>query len=288
MAAEIQIGGITTGWTVYAVVRSSTGTVLAGTTPEAFNAANWGTYDIPLTEQGSTGYYVGTFPAVAAGVYSVEVRRQTGGSPAAAVATDPYLGGGDVDWDGTVLRGAGYVRLAAGVLHGGQATQLELQSSGSTPACYIHTDDSPAVPALHIEYAGTTAGMTGSAFRISANAAAVGLYVSGAAADIQADITGNLSGSVGSVATNGLTAASLAPDAVAEIQGGLSTLTAAGLLAHEVGSGRTVSYYLSGGFNKTVRTATTFTVYGHDDTTPLATAVLTENGDREPVESIDP
>jgi hypothetical protein len=118
------------------------------------------------------------------------------------------LGGGS----GTITGIGASTQLAAGVLHGGPSTQLELQSSGFTPACYIHTDESPAVPALHVEYAGTTAGMTGSAFRISANAAAVGLYVSGGTegisvtgatngvtmvggtADLNADITGNLSG----------------------------------------------------------------------------------------------
>jgi hypothetical protein len=253
MAGELQIGGLTTGWAAYAVVRSATGTVWNGTAFEAFNAANWATYDIALTEQGSTGYYVGTFPTVAAGVYAVEVRRQTGGSPAAAVATDPYLGGGDAEWDGTVLRGAGNVNLAAwagsapAALNGDNYLQVSVRQVGGENATASAAVDFSLIGTV------TTDGITAA-----------------------------------SLATGAITAASLAADAVAEIQGGLSTLTAAGLLAHEVGSGRTVSYYLMGGFNKTVRTGTTFTVYSHDDTTPLASAALTENGDREPVESIDP
>lgn len=44
-----------------------------------------------------------------------------------------------------------------------------------------------------------------------------GIQVTGAANDINADITGNLSGSVGSIAANGITAASLDPSAGTEI-----------------------------------------------------------------------
>ncbi|MCC6483368.1 MAG: hypothetical protein IT209_00850 [Armatimonadetes bacterium] len=44
-----------------------------------------------------------------------------------------------------------------------------------------------------------------------------------------ANITGNLSGSVGSIATDGLSAASVKADAVTKIQSGLSTLNAAGV-----------------------------------------------------------
>lgn len=133
MSAEIQIGGQTTGWTVYAVVRTAVGTVLNGTTPEAFNASNWTSYDIAMTEQGATGYYTGTFPAVAAGIYSVEVRRQTGGSPAAAVATDPYLGGGDVYWDGTAVipLTPAFLRAALGLA----SANLDAQFSG-VPAAW--------------------------------------------------------------------------------------------------------------------------------------------------------
>lgn len=144
MAAEIQIGGVTTGLTVYAVVRTAVGTVLNGTTPEAFNASNWTSYDVAMAEQGSTGYYTGTFPAVSAGIYSVEVRWQTGGSPAAAVATDPHLGGGDVYWDGTAVipLTPAFVRAAVGLA----SANLDTQFSG-IPAAWgarvvgTHPDD---------------------------------------------------------------------------------------------------------------------------------------------------
>jgi hypothetical protein len=184
---------------------SATGNTTAGLN---LSGAQYG-----VLSQGGTsgGHYAGATNGVTMVGGTADLNADITGDLAGKV-----LGGGS----GTITGIGASTQLAAGVLHGGPSTQLELQSSGFTPAFYIHTDDSPAVPALHVEYAGTTAGMTGSAFRISANAAAVGLFVSGGEADILADITGNLSGSVGSVATDGITAASLATDAVTEIATG--------------------------------------------------------------------
>ncbi len=98
MAGEIQLAD-TTGRTLYAVVRSDTGTVYntAGGTFEAYNAANWTDYDIAMTEQGVSGYYVGTFPfaGVNAGIYNVEIRLRAGGSPA---VSDTPVGAGEIEW----------------------------------------------------------------------------------------------------------------------------------------------------------------------------------------------
>lgn len=58
--------------------------------------------------------------------------------------------------------------------------------------------------------------------------------------------------------------------------------------ASVIGNGRTRDYFLQGGFNKTVRTANAFAVYSTDDTTQLATAVLTEDGALNPMASVDP
>jgi O-acetyl-ADP-ribose deacetylase (regulator of RNase III) len=54
-----------------------------------------------MAEQGTaSGFYTGTFPAVAAGVYAVSVKRQAGGSPA---ETDATVGFGPVEWSGTAV-----------------------------------------------------------------------------------------------------------------------------------------------------------------------------------------
>lgn len=100
MAGEIQIAGLTTGWNVYAVVTTAAGLLTDGSGgTAAYSAANWGTYDIPLTEAAAnSGRYVGDFPLSSnpAEAFGVEVRRRTGGSPNISVAVDPYLGGGTI------------------------------------------------------------------------------------------------------------------------------------------------------------------------------------------------
>ena len=65
---------------------------------------------------------------------------------------------------------------------------------------------------------------------------------------------------------------------------GLPTLWGASI----VGNGRTRDYFLQSGFNKTVRTASAFTVYSTDDSTVLVTSALTEDGDLDPITSVDP
>lgn len=113
MAGELQIGTNISGSTVYAVLRTATGTVWNGTAFEAFNAANWTTYDIALTEQGTSGYFVGTMPAVAAGFYSITYHRQAGAGP---VITDQFLASEDLEWSGTAIvyqSGDSFARIGA-------------------------------------------------------------------------------------------------------------------------------------------------------------------------------
>jgi hypothetical protein len=100
MAAEIQFSYSVSGRTLYAVVRTTVGTVWNGTSFEAYNESNWSNYDIAMTEQGTSGYYVGTFPTVSAGVYNVDVRDRAGGSPA---VTDTRVGSGSLEWDGSAV-----------------------------------------------------------------------------------------------------------------------------------------------------------------------------------------
>lgn len=128
MAGEIEIAYGTTGRTLYAVVRSSTGTVwnTAGAAFEAFNAANWADYDIALTEQGASGYYVGTFPAATAGVYNVEARDRAGGSPA---VTDAVAGAGAVEWDGSAATYLASRPTLAEILAGGDVDGYTLEQT---------------------------------------------------------------------------------------------------------------------------------------------------------------
>lgn len=103
MAGELQLAYGRTARTLYALVRNTAGQVWQTTnsTFVSYVTANLANYTVSLTEQGTaSGYYAGTFPAAAAGVYAVEVRDRAGGS---AAETDPVAGTGRVQWDGSAV-----------------------------------------------------------------------------------------------------------------------------------------------------------------------------------------
>lgn len=103
MAGEIQVPLNATGWTVYALVRNTVGQPYR-TDTQAFGdyvTAQLANYAISLTEQGTASqYYVGTMPAVAAGVYTLTLYRQSGASPAEG---DTVVGHGSIEWDGSAV-----------------------------------------------------------------------------------------------------------------------------------------------------------------------------------------
>lgn len=98
MANEIQVV-YTTGKNLYALVRNTSGQVWNGNTFVTYNSANLGTYAIALTEQGTSGYYSGDFPAgiTTAGLYAVTAYKRAGGSPAEG---DAVAAGGNIPWQG--------------------------------------------------------------------------------------------------------------------------------------------------------------------------------------------
>ena len=98
MTKEIQFDYGTSGAVVYAIVIDKTGKIYNGATFEAINAANWGDYDITMTEESTTGIYTGTFPVVAEGRYLVSYRLRVGG---AVATTDTKLGDQVMEWGGT-------------------------------------------------------------------------------------------------------------------------------------------------------------------------------------------
>lgn len=129
MANEIQIPHGITGQTVYAVIRNSVGAIWNGSAFVSYNAINWTTYKVALTEEttnGSDGYYKGDFPSgiVTAGIYNIEVRLQSGGS---AAITDIVIGAGSIEWTGTSVvftLGASDIRSAVGLASANLDTQL--------------------------------------------------------------------------------------------------------------------------------------------------------------------
>lgn len=90
---------------LYFTVQDADGAYYNGATFEAETPANWATYAVAMTAPPATGRsYIGTFPAVAAGVYSVVVYVRSGSTAAKTDAieardTAAY-------WDGSDLRPA--------------------------------------------------------------------------------------------------------------------------------------------------------------------------------------
>jgi hypothetical protein len=103
MANEIQVPhpGNATGKSLYAIVRNNHSQAYVGTTAETYQTAHLSTYAIALAEQGSASrFYVGTFPSIAAGYYTLAVYDRQGSNPAEG---DPVVAFGDVYWNGSVL-----------------------------------------------------------------------------------------------------------------------------------------------------------------------------------------
>ena len=80
MANEIRAGNAS-GLTLYGVAVSPTGQFLNGAVPEAFNPAHWPNYAVTLSEQSTTGIYLGSMPAAPSGNYLVCTYIQSAKSP---------------------------------------------------------------------------------------------------------------------------------------------------------------------------------------------------------------
>lgn len=98
MAREIR--GAAPSGTLYARIMSPAGLWWNGSSFEAYSAGNYSTYDIAMTEQGGSGFYVADFPTLitTAGSYSYVVHKQADVSPAEG---DTIINTGSVDWTGT-------------------------------------------------------------------------------------------------------------------------------------------------------------------------------------------
>ena len=119
MAGEISHVHTATGDTLYATIRTPAGLMwnTAGTPNfEARTVANWGDYDVAMTETPASSYfYVGTFPAIAgnmvAGWYAVEVFKRAGGAPAISDVIQARFFG---HWNGTTFKWWGNDAIAVG------------------------------------------------------------------------------------------------------------------------------------------------------------------------------
>lgn len=82
--AKIQVQYVT-GATVYALIRNHLGSIWNGTAFVAYSTPFLGTYDIPMTEQGTSGWYAVDFPALIdeqPEPFAITAYHQAGASPA--------------------------------------------------------------------------------------------------------------------------------------------------------------------------------------------------------------
>lgn len=250
MASEIQVAHLTAK-TVYALVRNATGSVWQTTTSTfvAYATADLANYDIALTEQGTaSALYAGTFPAAAAGTYSVTAYERAGGAPAEG---DLLIAGGNVEWSGTVLLPLSSVqadtddiqaRLPAALTADGniKADTLRvggtLQTAGDImadtndiqtrlPAALVggRMDSSVGAMAADVLTAAATAADFTTEIQVGLATAAtlstVAGYIDTEIADIQARLPavlvgGRMDSSVGAMAAGTVTAAAIATDAI--------------------------------------------------------------------------
>lgn len=207
MGAVLTFPHSETGVTLYALVFHSDGKVRDVVTPEweSYATLSLGDYDVALTELGTASrvYQFNVPASLAAGVYTVAIFKRAGGAPAEG---DPRVGMGAFDYNGTDI--IAQAQLADSVTHGGATAKLRLGSTTTTIPFHV-TSSEQTTPAVRWHGSGGVA--NGVEFQSNS---ALGLLVFGAAGDIQANITGNISGSVGSVATGGITAASIANGAI--------------------------------------------------------------------------
>lgn len=121
MAAIVEVVS-QSGQTLYFTVHDSSGNLWNGSAFEAFSSANWATYVIAFTEQGTSGYYKGSFPAgIAAGKYTCVFYPTS-------VYGDITVGNSSIYWNGTIEeQGIGKV-LVAYLLD-----KLAFATTGGTP-----------------------------------------------------------------------------------------------------------------------------------------------------------
>ncbi len=100
MSNELAVDYGITAKTVYFLLRTASNTIWNGATFESYTPANYATYPITATEQGASGYYVGSMPGTTAGIFNVTAKQQIGGSPAQG---DLSIGDAIIEWDGVLV-----------------------------------------------------------------------------------------------------------------------------------------------------------------------------------------
>lgn len=103
-------GKITSGANVYAIIYTTAMQAWTGAIFEAFSAGNIASYAMTMSEVGTSGWGLGTFPGtIPPGNYFFEIRQRVGGSPA---ASDPVVWTDHLRWNGSAVLPVSHFRSA--------------------------------------------------------------------------------------------------------------------------------------------------------------------------------
>lgn len=157
MAGEIQFSlpGLS-GRKLRAVLRNAAGQVYNTATPgfEAWENDNIANYDIALTELDTTsGRWTGDMPALAAGLYTFEVVNPADqDDPVVIATTDPVVGLGSIEWNGSSAVPPSAAAIAAAVdtvltaAHGSGLWTTSGGGAGANEFVYTLTDGVSGAP----------------------------------------------------------------------------------------------------------------------------------------------
>ena len=193
MAGEIQQAFWPTGKVVYAIMRSAVAAVVKVSDGSlvSYVTGNLANYVIALTEQGSSGFYVGDVPAgVVAGSYTFSCYERVGGS---AAEGDTYAGSGVIDWSGSAdvplssiaaaiaalpmsatkhmtVQTVAYIDRGAPVGNRGNRT-VEIRTFSAITGAAVNADSTPTV-----SVSGSSSGSTNQSNLSAATNPATGVY----------------------------------------------------------------------------------------------------------------
>ena len=113
---------------------------------QAWSDGSVGDYEITMTEQGTSGHFIGSMPAVAAGLYQYEVRYPADqADPVVLIPTDPVVWTGELAWNGTAVVGASTILTT-----GGSGPWGGSSGSGAVTWVYTVTDGSNPIPDVFV------------------------------------------------------------------------------------------------------------------------------------------
>lgn len=102
MSGELRIA-TSTGSTVYGLIYNASSRVWDGSSFVAYSSGSYPDYVVSVTENGSSGVYIGDFPSGISDAGSYEIIYYVEINAPTAAEGDPFAGAGRISWDGSAI-----------------------------------------------------------------------------------------------------------------------------------------------------------------------------------------